>query len=51
MHLKDLGYLELPASADMHVHLRHGELMDLIVRDADGYSKQELEHPQLTNKK
>jgi hypothetical protein len=31
MHLKDLDYLELPASADIHVHLRHGELMDLIV--------------------
>jgi hypothetical protein len=31
MYLKDLDYLELPASADMHVHLRHGQLMDLIV--------------------
>lgn len=31
MHLKELDHLELPASADMHVHLRQGKLMDLIV--------------------
>ena len=32
MRLKELDYLELPASADMHVHLRQGEMMDLITR-------------------
>lgn len=31
MRLKELEYLELPASADMHVHLRQGKLMDLVV--------------------
>jgi dihydroorotase len=31
MRLKDLQQLELPPSADMHVHLRQGELMDLVV--------------------
>jgi dihydroorotase len=30
MRLKELKQLELPASADMHVHLRQGKLMDLI---------------------
>jgi dihydroorotase len=32
MRLKELDYLELPASADMHVHLRQGEMMDLVTR-------------------
>jgi dihydroorotase len=31
MRLKDLERLELPASADMHVHLRQGELMSVVV--------------------
>ena len=31
MRLKELSYLELPASADMHVHLRQGAMMDLVV--------------------
>ncbi|KAI1641524.1 hypothetical protein F4809DRAFT_587077 [Biscogniauxia mediterranea] len=31
MQLKDIQRLELPAVADMHVHLRQGELMDLVV--------------------
>jgi dihydroorotase len=30
MRLKELKQLELPASADMHVHLRQGKLMDLV---------------------
>ncbi|KAI1505918.1 hypothetical protein F5X99DRAFT_175173 [Biscogniauxia marginata] len=31
MQLKNIQRLELPATADMHVHLRQGELMDLVV--------------------
>ncbi|KAI5917014.1 hypothetical protein F4810DRAFT_698299 [Camillea tinctor] len=31
MQLKNIQRLELPAAADMHVHLRQGELMDLVV--------------------
>lgn len=34
--MRDIQRLELPASADMHVHLRQGELMELVaptVRD------------------
>lgn len=31
MQLKTLQKLELPASADMHVHLRQGEMMDVVV--------------------
>jgi dihydroorotase len=31
MRLKDLQRLELPPSADMHVHLRQDELMELVV--------------------
>ncbi|RDW89611.1 dihydroorotase [Coleophoma cylindrospora] len=31
MKLSDVQHLELPPSADMHVHLRQGELMDLVV--------------------
>lgn len=31
MQLKTLERLELPAAADMHVHLRQGELMNLVV--------------------
>lgn len=31
MQLKTTERLELPAAADMHVHLRQGELMDLVV--------------------
>lgn len=31
MRLKDVDYLELPASADMHVHLRQGAMMELVV--------------------
>lgn len=31
MKLKDIQSLELPASADMHVHLRQAELMELTV--------------------
>ncbi|KAI6089140.1 Dihydroorotase [Hypoxylon rubiginosum] len=31
MQLKSIDRLELPAAADMHVHLRQGELMDLVV--------------------
>lgn len=31
MRLKDLQRLELPPSADMHVHLRQDELMGLVV--------------------
>lgn len=30
MALKTLDRLELPASADMHVHLRQGPMMELI---------------------
>lgn len=30
MRLKKIDYLELPASADMHVHLRQGAMMDLV---------------------
>jgi dihydroorotase len=29
--MKNIQRLELPAAADMHVHLRQGELMDLVV--------------------
>jgi dihydroorotase len=29
--MKNVQRLELPAAADMHVHLRQGELMDLVV--------------------
>ena len=31
MHLKSIQRLELPATADMHVHLRQGGLMELVV--------------------
>ncbi|KAK0621596.1 amidohydrolase 2 [Bombardia bombarda] len=31
MHLKDTQRLVLPPTADMHVHLRQGELMELVV--------------------
>lgn len=31
MHLKETTRLELPATADMHVHLRQDKLMDLVV--------------------
>jgi dihydroorotase len=31
MQLGKLEQLELPPTADMHVHLRQGELMDLVV--------------------
>ncbi len=31
MQLGKIGRLELPPTADMHVHLRQGELMDLVV--------------------
>jgi hypothetical protein len=31
MQLKAMNYLELPASADMHVHLRQGAMMDFTV--------------------
>jgi hypothetical protein len=31
MRLKEFDRLELPASADMHVHLRQDELMELVV--------------------
>lgn len=31
MRLKDLQRLELPPSADMHVHLRQDKLMELVV--------------------
>ncbi|KAI1142624.1 amidohydrolase 2 [Hypoxylon sp. FL0543] len=31
MHLKRIERLELPPTADMHVHLRQGELMELVV--------------------
>ncbi|PHH90037.1 hypothetical protein CDD83_4663 [Cordyceps sp. RAO-2017] len=31
MMLREVQKLELPASADMHVHLRQGEMMDLVV--------------------
>lgn len=31
MQLKSTQQLELPATADMHVHLRQGELMELMV--------------------
>ncbi|KAI1205314.1 amidohydrolase 2 [Annulohypoxylon truncatum] len=31
MQLKSIKQLELPATADMHVHLRQGELMELMV--------------------
>jgi dihydroorotase len=30
MQLKTTQRLELPATADMHVHLRQGEMMDLV---------------------
>jgi dihydroorotase len=30
MRLKELDRLELPASADMHVHLRQGAMMELV---------------------
>lgn len=29
--MKNIQRFELPAAADMHVHLRQGELMDLVV--------------------
>ena len=31
MQLKTTQRLELPATADMHVHLRQGEMMELVV--------------------
>lgn len=31
MHLKQLCRLDLPATADMHVHLRQDKLMELVV--------------------
>ncbi len=31
MHLKTTERLELPPTADMHVHLRQGELMEVVV--------------------
>jgi len=31
MRLRELDRLELPASADMHVHLRQGAMMELVV--------------------
>lgn len=31
MQLKTVQKLELPAAADMHVHLRQGEMMDVVV--------------------
>lgn len=31
MQLKTIQKLELPAAADMHVHLRQGEMMDVVV--------------------
>jgi dihydroorotase len=31
MRLKDIQRLELPPTADMHVHLRQAELMELTV--------------------
>jgi len=31
MRLKEVDCLELPASADMHVHLRQGAMMELVV--------------------
>lgn len=31
MHLKETPRLELPATADMHVHLRQDNLMELVV--------------------
>lgn len=31
MQLSNVQRLELPPTADMHVHLRQGELMDLVV--------------------
>lgn len=31
MTLKELDRIELPASADMHVHLRQGAMMELVV--------------------
>ncbi len=30
MHLKSVQKLELPPTADMHVHLRQGEMMQLV---------------------
>lgn len=30
MQLKTLQRIELPATADMHVHLRQGEMMELV---------------------
>lgn len=30
MHLKEVERLELPPTADMHVHLRQGEMMKLV---------------------
>jgi dihydroorotase len=32
MKLKDVQKLELPATADMHVHLRQSEMMELVVK-------------------
>jgi dihydroorotase len=29
--MKNIQRLELPAAADMHVHLRQGDMMDLVV--------------------
>lgn len=31
MQLRQIQRLELPPTADMHVHLRQGELMELVV--------------------
>jgi len=31
MRLKDIQRLEMPPSADMHVHLRQAEMMELVV--------------------
>lgn len=31
MRLKDVQRLEMPPSADMHVHLRQAEMMELVV--------------------
>ena len=33
MGLKELDYLELPPSADMHVHLRTGEMSELVAKE------------------
>ena len=32
MRLNNIEFLELPPSADMHVHLRQGAMMDFVVR-------------------